>query len=144
MKWNYLMNMFVYSNLLWIISCKNECKNSEIEVSELLEISANERSIDYCGILVKAINGDEKSIKELSLLDFQNAVGYDHGTVIVGLIINVGEMNFIEAIYGINAEQKNMIKAYVDIGLEYGYIRNQITTKETETEFPILHEFLIR
>ncbi|MCH7408065.1 hypothetical protein MM239_01550 [Belliella sp. DSM 111904] len=125
-----------------MISCKNNCGISKIEVSELLEISANERSIDYCGILIKALNGNGESIKELSLMEFQNAAGYNHGAVLVELILITGEMKYLESILGINSEQRNLIKSYVDVGLEYGNIP-KLTSKQIETEFPFLYQFLV-
>ncbi|MCH7415428.1 hypothetical protein MM213_18150 [Belliella sp. R4-6] len=110
-------------------------------MSETLQVSAKERSIDYCGMLAKAINLDEKSIKELSELNFGDASGYDHGAVLVELITKVGETKYIQSISGIDKAQKSQLKAYLGVGLEYGSVPN-LTSRRIETAFPALNNFL--
>lgn len=127
--------------LLFISSCSNKCVVNNIEVSELLGTIANKRAIDYCGLLETALTGDENVIKKLSLLEFNDAVGYDHGSVIVDLIIAIGEAKYIDSFPGINREQKWLIESYIDVGLEYG--NNPVVKgKDLKNAFPGLYLFL--
>ena len=73
------------------ISCiRHEVVNG-IVVSELLNSAAEKQNVNYSKLLKKAIEGDENSIKQLVLLNFYDASGYDHGAVIVDLIEIIGE-----------------------------------------------------
>lgn len=129
--------------LLVIVSCgNNRCKSvADIEVSELLRISSNKQDYNYCELLSKAVKEDENSIKKLSLLQFYDAVGYDHGSVIVDLILLIGETKYIEAIDDITPKEKSTIKAYIDVGLEYGN-NPAVKDKTLKTAFPELSAFL--
>jgi hypothetical protein len=79
-------------------SCNNKCIVDNIEVSELLSTVAKEKSIDYCDLLKTTLIGNKDAIKKLSLLEFNDAVGYDHGAVIVDLIIALGETEYIKSV----------------------------------------------
>lgn len=125
------------------VSCgTNKCTSiDDIEVSELLLISSNKQDYNYCALLEKAVKEDSRSIKELSLLQFYDAVGYDHGSVIVDLILLIGEMKYIDAIRDITPNDKLVIKAYIDVGLEYGN-NPALKDKNLKTVFPELSVFL--
>lgn len=127
--------------LLFMNSCSNKCMVNDIEVSELLSTVAKEKSIDYCRLLKIALEGDEDSIKRLSLLQFNDAVGYDHGAVIVNLVLHIGEEKYLKSILTINREEKYLIESYLDIGLVYG---NNLTTKNKDLKkvFPDICKFL--
>lgn len=127
--------------LLFTSSCNNKCFVDDIEVSELLSTVAKEKSIDYCDLLKDALAGNKKAIKNLSLLEFNDATGYDHGVVIVDLITKLGETEYIKVISTINTEQKNLINSYVDVGLEYGS-SPLLKGKDFKTTFPDLYAFL--
>lgn len=141
MKLNFCKIICIYILPLFIISCNNKCEVDNIEVSELLGTVAKEKSIDYCELLKVALTGDKNAIKTLSLLEFDNAVGYDHGAVIVSLITAVGETEYIKAISTTNKEQKNLIHSYIDVGLEYGN-NPLIKEKDFKNTFPKLYIFL--
>ena len=141
MKFNFCKIIAVSFLLLLANSCNNKCIVDNIEVSELLSTVAKEKSIDYCELLKVALTGDKNAIKKLSLLEFDNAVGYDHGEVIVDLITAIGEAKYIKAIETTNVEQKNLINSYVDVGLEYGN-NSLIKGKDFKTAFPVLYIFL--
>lgn len=129
--------------LLIVSSCTdNSCSDvANINVSELLIVSSNEQSYNYCELLTKAVKKDAKSVKMLSLLEFSDAVGYDHGSVIVDLILLIGEETYIDAIKDITPKEKSIIEAYVDVGLEYG--NNQaLKGQSLKVTFPILYSFL--
>lgn len=127
--------------LLFINSCSNKCVIGNIEVSELLSTVAKEQSINYCELLKKALTGNEDSIKKLSLFEFNDAVGYDHGAVIVNLIFQIGEVRYIKSISTINGEQKDLINSYIDVGLNYGNNPKK-NDKDLKNVFPDLYVFL--
>lgn len=102
MRLIFLKTISVSFLLLFIPSCNHKCVVNKIVISELLSTVAKERSIDYCKLLETALTGDENAIKKLSLLVFSDAVGYDHGSVIVDLITNIGEVKYIKSISAIN------------------------------------------
>lgn len=141
MKLNFCNIISVCFLLLLVNSCSNKCVVDNIEVSELLGTVAKEKSIDYCELLKVALTGDKNAIKKLSLLEFDNAVGYDHGAVIVDLITAIGETEYIKAISTTNREQKNLIHSYIDVGLEYGN-NSLIKEKDFKSAFPDLYVFL--
>lgn len=141
MKLNFCKILSVSFLLLLVNSCSNKCVVDNIEVSELLGTVAKEKSIDYCGLLKVALTGDKNAIKKLSLLEFDNAVGYDHGEVIVDLITVIGEKEYIKAISTVNKEQKNLISSYIDVGLEYGN-NPLVKGKDFKTAFPKLYIFV--
>ncbi len=129
--------------LLFCISCSNDkCTNvAGIEVSELLLMSSTKQDYNYCELLRNAVKADENSIKKLSLLQFYDAVGYDHGSVIVDLILLIGEAKYISAISGISSKVKSMIREYIEVGLEYGE-NPALKNKKLLTAFPKLYAFL--
>lgn len=131
--------VFIAVFLIFIsLSCSNKCNVEGIEVSELLATSSGEKGIQYCSLLEDALRGNEKAIAELSLLEFSNATGYDHGAVIVDLVLKIGEKKYIKAISAINKEQRSLIQSYIDVGLEYG--RNPvIKSRDIKEAFPNLY-----
>jgi hypothetical protein len=115
-----------------------------IYVSGLVIIHSREQhKINYCKLLKKATINDANSIKQLTLLDFSfgGASGYAHGAVIVDLIEIIGEDKFIESIMTISKEQKQVVKGYIEAGLEYGNNPNLQTQTLKET-FPKIYVFL--
>jgi len=140
MKLNFCKFISVYFLLLLAISCNNKCIVNNIEVSELLGTVAKEKSIDYCKLLKTALTDDKSAIKKLSLLEFDNAAGYDHGVVIVDLITVVGEAEYMKAISTANKEQKILINSYINVGLEYG--NHHLQGKDFKNVFPDLYVFL--
>lgn len=126
--------------LFALIACNNKCNVDDIEVSEILALSSKEKGIKYCKLLEAALTGDKKAILDLSLLEFSDATGYDHGSILVDLIIKIGEDKYIGAISTTNKQQKGIIKSYIDVGLEYGN-NNLIKNKDMKDSF--LHLYLV-
>lgn len=123
------------------ISCSRHEVVNGIVVSELLNSATEKQNVNYSKLLKRATEGDEKSIKQLTLLSFSDASGYDHGAVIVDLIEIIGEDKFIESLSLINYEQKQNIKAYIEVGLEYGN-NEKIKAKTIEMAYPKIFTFL--
>ncbi|UTA66526.1 hypothetical protein [Emticicia sp. 21SJ11W-3] len=88
-----------------------------------------------------ALSGDIDSIKKLSLLEFNDAVRYVHGAVIVDLILQIGEQKYLGSILSTNQEQKYLIKTYLDIGLSYGN-NPKVMGTELQDIFPSIYAFL--
>ena len=123
------------------VSCSRHEVVNGIVVSELLISASEKQNVNYSKLLRKATKGDVKSIKQLTLLSFYDASGYDHGSVIVDLIEIIGEDKFIQSLSQINYEQKQNVKAYIEVGLEYGNNQN-IQTKTIEEAYPKIYTFL--
>lgn len=126
---------------IFFISCSRHEVVNGIVVSELLKSASKKQNVDYVGLLKDAAEGSEKSIKQLALLRFYDASGYDHGAVIVDLIEIIGEDKFIKSLFQINQEQKHNVKAYIEVGLEYGNNVN-IGAETIETAYPKIFTFL--
>lgn len=129
--------------VLGLYSCKSGCNVEGIEVNGLLLTVSNEKSYDYCSSLEKAISGNKNSIKELSLLDFEDSSGYSHGEVLVGLIDKVGEDKFIDAISMLQPKDKNKILAYLEVGIMYNGNKS-LNDKKVKDVFPQLYQFLVK
>jgi len=126
---------------LFFLSCSNSCNVSGINVSELLSVASKEKGINYCSLLKKAIKEDELAIRELSLLKFNDATGYDQGAVIIDLILELGENKYISSISEISNKEKILIESYIDIGFEYSE-KPELKNKKPKNFFPKLYVFL--
>lgn len=73
------------------LSCSGSRIINSIEVSELLLIVSEQQSINYSHLLNEAVNGEEVAVCQLALLDIYDCAGYEHGIVIVDLIVLIGE-----------------------------------------------------
>lgn len=124
-------------------SCqKSTCKlPSGNSVSDLLITVSNEHNYNYCQLLESALKGDNNSIKKLSLLDFSDAAGYDHGAVLIELIHEIGPKKYTNALTSTSKEQKNLIEGYLDVGLMYGF-RKEYENKPLREVYPDIHTFL--
>lgn len=127
--------------LVYFTDCNRNKSVNGVVVSELLINVSKEQHVNYCELLKKAMNGDVEHIKQLSLLEFYEGVGYDHGSVVVDLIGIVGEDKFIQSLATINREQKHLITSYIEAGLEYGNNPN-VQGKTLKEAFPKIHTFL--
>ena len=120
MNYNFIKKFMLYSILLiCFVRCDGKLI-SGIYVSESLLIVSEEQGIDYCKLLSKAVNGDDVSIVQLSILKIYESAGYDHGAVIVDLIERIGEDKFIHSLKIGSAEQINLVKRCIEAGIEYG------------------------
>ncbi len=127
--------------VLLLYSCSSECSISGIKVNELLFAVSKDRGIDYCSLLEEAVNGNELAIREISLLKFDDATGYAQGTVIVEMILKLGEEKYLKSISSISVKEKKLIKAYIDIGFEYNESKD-LKNKELAELFPKVNSFL--
>lgn len=141
MSYKFIKKILLYStSLVCFVCCEGRVING-IDVSELLLVVSEERGIDYCTLLSKAVSGDDVSIMHLSTLTICDGAGYDHGAVIVDLIKRIGEDKFIHSLKTASAEQKNLIKMYIEAGLEYGN-NHTLQGNAFEEVFPKIFNFL--
>ncbi|MCU7616202.1 hypothetical protein NZ698_03245 [Chryseobacterium sp. PBS4-4] len=91
-----------------ILACNRHCNVKGIVVTEQLLIVSQEKSVAYCELLDLALNGNNQAIKQLSLIDFKDSAGYDHGAILVKIICKIGEEKYIYAIHSLNLEQKKI------------------------------------
>lgn len=124
-----------------LISCRDNCNIKGIEVGELLNSVSKEQSINYCELLESATDGDNDAIRKLSLLDFSDGAGYEHGEIIVDLIIMIGEKKYIAALGSINDKQKEIVKSYLEVGLSYSS-NAKIKSKNLKVAFPMVSQFM--
>ncbi|MBC9798189.1 hypothetical protein [Sinomicrobium weinanense] len=134
-------NCFYLVIFLLFFSCNTPCNVDRIEVSELLLIKSEENAYHYCTLLKASMEGDENAIRELSVLDFSDSAGYDHGAVLVDLIGIIGEKEFINAIAAVDKKERKKIEAYIEVGLMYGG-NPDLEEKPVEEAFPGLYAFL--
>jgi len=143
MKKVYLVKLTFFSLFfLLFANCHRHKVVNGIEVSVILLSTAKENKVDYCNLLKEAIEGSEKSIRELTLLIFYEAAGYDHGSVIVDLIEVVGEDKFTKSLMRLSPEEKQLVKGYISVGLEYGNNQKYKANNSLEKVFPIIYSFL--
>lgn len=141
MNYYFIKNFMFYTiPLICFVGCGGKVING-IDVSESLLVVSDEQGIDYCELLSKAVNGDDVSIMQLSILKFYESFGYDHGAVIVDLIEQIGENKFIHSLRMTSAEQKEMINWYIEAGLEYGN-NPSLQDNAFEEVFPRIYFFL--
>lgn len=125
-----------------LISCSPSCTVQNIEVSELLLLVAKKNNFQYCELLDKALENDSSAIQALSKFTPSEAAGYDHGGILVDLILKIGHEKYIRGISSLSKGERKHLLSYLKVGLEYG--SNPATKSKTiEIEFPELNEFLI-
>jgi hypothetical protein len=107
-----------------MLPCKH--KKSNVMVSELLIASSINKKINYCQIMRNSFDKKPNKIKEFSLLNFRGSSGYDHGAILVELIVYIGEKNYCKELGFLKNYEKNTIYAYLRVGLEYGRIKIKI------------------
>lgn len=109
---------------------------------ELRIVTEDYHGISYCQLLKKALDGNQDDIRKLILLDFSGAgaAGYEHGDVVVKLIDRLGEETIISSLGELTKEEKESIKSYIRVGLEYGNNPHQGQT--LEQAFPRLNQYL--
>ena len=129
--------------ILMYSSCNNKSEKVHgIDVSPLLTEVAKEQNIDYCKLLENALKGDTNSILQISLLEFYDGCGYDHGAVLVDLIQMIGEDTYIKSIRTTNEAQRYRILGYLEVGLLYATPNMYDSNKTVENGFPRLYSFL--
>ena len=117
-----LLLLFVLS----FVSCISIDEDGEyvgtIYISSVLQVQTHNKSIfsDYASSLKKAIDGTEDDLKSFCLMDFDGEGAYDHGGVLICMIDSIGEMKFLEAMKLMNQKEKDHLKVYLRVGMEYG------------------------
>jgi hypothetical protein len=102
-------------------SCVYKCTNSHnIKMSEGLLISAQNKEYEYCSDLNHFLNKDTTYIKKFSTYYLDGAYGYEHGEILIKSIQIIGEENFVNSIRNVTDEERELIKGYLDVGIEYG------------------------
>lgn len=132
---------YLYVNDIIYFSGK-DVKGIYVE-EELRIVTDYYHGISYCKLLKKAIDGNQKDIKKLILLEFSGAgeAGYDHGNVLVKLIDRLGEETIISSLGSqLTKEEKESIEAYLRVGLEYG--SNPHHGQTLDVSFPLLNQYL--
>ncbi len=133
----YREYIILFIMVVFLFSCNN-CNNiAGIDTSQILPVAKN-KGYDYCKVLKNALNKNHLDIREFSTYEFYDAMGYDHGNNIVKLINFIGEDEYIGAISTLSSEEKELVKSYISVDLQFGYDGNTDVTK-IEDIFPLLH-----
>ncbi|MFT4537261.1 MAG: hypothetical protein ACI9P5_004642 [Saprospiraceae bacterium] len=109
-----------------IVSCNySNCKNdADIYVSDLLINHTSNRNIDYCYLLKGTIEEKKEIYSEFLRLEIYDGAGYDHGITLSELVEYLGEDTFIEITSSLNFAERNLIKSYLESGIESDNKRN--------------------
>ncbi len=118
-------------------SCKRHSDCQGITVSELLDINTN----NYCDLIEKSLAKNKDALKEISLLSIYDSASYEHGTVLVQIIEKVGEDFYVKSLGVLTSKEKNKIKSYLDVGLEYGGAKYK--DKALKKFFPKVEAYLV-
>ena len=136
----------LYIAAIGLILSANSCntaRENKYNVSKLLIEVSHENDVDYCSLLENAYAGDIDAIKQLSLMEFHEACGYEHGIILKNLIKEIGEDAYILAIKETTEKQRQMILGYLDVGIQYDSPEDiTITQNDVEEVFPKLFLFL--
>jgi len=110
--------------------------------SDLLYVTKRE-NINYCHLVRKSLKFDYESVKNISLLQFYDGAGYEHGSVLLDIIDVIGEEQYIELLNGITDEEKKKIDLNLHLGLHFVEQRRKYNnTWEVKEAFPELYAFL--
>ena len=132
----------IVTGLVFLFSCNNSgCNEIEgIRISKLLQVSAKNNSYRYCDLVEKSLKGEKASLKTLSLLDIGDAAGYDHGIILVKIIQEIGSTTYLESLGNMSEGEKQKVKSYLEVGVEYGEFGDDLTLKEM---LPKVYGYLI-
>ncbi len=137
-KFKFFLSIFFIC--LCSISCEKKCNINGLEIGSLLISNAEKQGVNYCELVEKSFNHNTKAVKQLSLLNFENSAGYEHGEVVVKLVLQIGEKEFLDALQGINKSEMIKIESYLDVGLEYG--NSNLKGRTIKQAFPEVYLFL--
>lgn len=127
--------------VIGLSSCNSKCSVGNIEVPENIVISSEEKGVNYCELLEKSLQKEKSSTIKLSLLDFDNSLGYEHGSILVDLIRIIGEDEYIILLGKRTSIEKKKVEAYIEVGLMYHY-DDEVKEKSIDKFFPKLNAFL--
>lgn len=133
-KGRYLLLIFI------CFSCSNNsCRNSYI--SNYLLDYANDKDYEYCELYNDAISGEKAALRNLSLLSFNDGLVYEHGAVILEMILIFGEDYYIDTIKGVSSKGKNRIYGYISAGFDFTK-NSKLKGKRIKEVYPKLFEVL--
>ena len=106
-----------------VSSCSPCLEVQGIRINEQLSFLAYQQC-DYCGLIDQAIAGDCESMRELSSLYFDGGYSYEHGEVMVAIVLKVGEERFAKCVTDWPGNEKSRLLVRLEVGLEYGSFPN--------------------
>ena len=133
--------------LLLILISFIACNKSEVDGIKIGNTLIENQSYSENQKLIASIKGtikqENKSLVSLLNISCDGAGGYDLASVITQIIYKVGEDNFLNMTKSLTAEEKNLLKGFIEVGLEYGYpIDGKNPNQKVEKEFPKIYENL--
>lgn len=89
----------------------------------------------YCDLINEAMNGERKSVIELSLINIYDFASYQHGAVLIEVINKLSEVEYLRIINQLEREKIKTIYYYVKAGLDFTP-NQKYKNKSIETLFP--------
>lgn len=115
--------------LALFISCKSDSiKGINIGTTLFQNQTFQENKI-LKGHIIKTLECNEIEFQNLINFDCASGAGcYDLGFIIIQIEEQIGKKKFNKLLSSLNASNKNKLKGYISIGIEYGY-ENQKASK---------------
>ena len=130
--------VLLIGSLLLFSCCRHSCSAElgfRIDYYLFEDIKIDGKS--YCNLINKALKGDKKSIIGLSKVKVFDFASYQHGAVLIEVIDDITESEYLKLTRSLSVEEKHLIYYYVMAGLEYTP-NKKYSGKEIEKAFPVL------
>lgn len=130
--------------LIIIIFFLSACNQNEVQNITIGKTLVENHSYSQNRLLIKNIEGvlaqESKFLPMLLEYDCGGAAGcYGLGNVIVQIINKIGEEKFIAMVKELNNAEKEELRGFINVGLEYGDSLHKNRKNRTfESEFPTL------
>ena len=111
-----MKNLFL---ILWVsfASCLSHPK---IPISDTLENALQDHYMQYVSLLNRAYDNDTDALNKFLKIDYVwDAASYDHGGIVVELLVKCGDSAFYRSLNRLSAKELNFVSSYFRVGLEY-------------------------
>lgn len=133
--------------LIVILTLFISCNKSEVDGikigNTLVEIQSFSENQTLIALIEGTLNHDNSALVSLLHIRCDGAGGYDLGSVVTQIIHKIGEDDFLIMTKFLSVEEKNLLKGFIGVGLEYGYsIDGKSKNESVEKEFPKIYKNL--
>ena len=111
-----MKNLFL---MLWV-SFAGCLSHPKIPISDTLENGLQDHYMQYVSLLNRAYNNDTDALNNFLKIDYVwDAAGYDHGGIVVELLVKCVDSAFYRSLNRLSAKELNFVSSYFRVGLEY-------------------------
>jgi hypothetical protein len=137
---NIMTHRLFLVRILFLLAFTEACgPKPKIEVAEILEIALEDRYDDYVKTLNRAHGGDRVAVKNLLLYSgFYDGATYEHGWVIIRLMVHLGDDFFSTEIEELSKDEVATMYTYLTAGLDIYVDSDELPAKYPKT-FAILN-----